>query len=153
LITNKKYFLIILFFSQIANFPQTDWIRWEKSDPSYQIQDTYENTRYDLSIETTSDIILKPIINSYWFFISDVDGANCPFYPSCSRFFLQSVKETNIAQGALMFFDRFTRDTNFLNRQFHYPYYDGQHFYDPVALYTLDTKNIKYIPPNISVKE
>ena len=153
MIINKKYLFLVLFFLQFTIFSQTDWIRWEKSDPSYQVPEPYLERQYDLKIESASDLLLKPLLNSYWFFISDVDGANCPFYPSCSRFFLESVKQTNFVQGTLMFFDRFTRDTNIIDRQKHYPFYDRQHLYDPVTLYTLKKEDIKIIPPSIYVKE
>ncbi|MFZ2324754.1 MAG: membrane protein insertion efficiency factor YidD [Ignavibacteriaceae bacterium] len=153
MIINKKYLFLVLFFLQFTIFSQTDWIRWEKSDPSYQVPEPYLERQYDLKIESASDLLLKPLLNSYWFFISDVDGANCPFYPSCSRFFLESVKQTNFVQGTLMFFDRFTRDTNIVDRQKHYAFYDSQHLYDPVTSYTLKKGDIKIIPPNIYVKE
>ena len=148
MIINKKYFFIVLFLLQLTSLSQTDWVRWEKSDPAYQINDTYIERDYDLSINSVSDILVKPVINAYWFFISDVDGANCPFNPSCSSFLVQSINETNMFQGLLMFFDRFTRDTNIYGRSDHYPRFGGKHFYDPVTLYTLDEKKINFIPAN-----
>ncbi len=69
------------------------------------------------------------------------------------NFLLESVKETNLAQGILMFFDRFTSDTNVYGRKEHYPHYDSKHFYDPVSLYTLDDRKIKFIPANTYVNE
>lgn len=146
MIINKKYFLLITLIFQFINYSQTDWVRWEKSDPTYKIEDNFRERDYDLSIESVSDVIVKPVINTYWFFISDVDGANCPFNPSCSSFLTQSIKETNIFQGTLMFFDRFTRDTNVFGRHEHYPGFGKNHFYDPVSLYTLNEEKIKYIP-------
>jgi putative component of membrane protein insertase Oxa1/YidC/SpoIIIJ protein YidD len=153
LIINSKYLLLLLFISQLTIYSQTDWVRWEKSDPTYQIEDPFLERNYDLSIESASDVLVKPVINAYWFFISDVDGANCPFNPSCSSFLAQSIKETNIFQGTLMFFDRFTRDTNVFGRHEHYPRYGMNHFYDPVSLYTLDEEKIEYIPAKTFVKE
>ena len=149
----KIYLIIVVFLLQLTISAQTDWVRWEKSDPNYQVKDSYIERDYDLSIESASDIIVKPIINAYWFFISDVDGANCPFHPSCSSFLVQSIKETNPFQGFLMFFDRFTRDTNVYGRQEHYPRFDGKHFYDPVTLYTLDEIKINFITPNDYIDE
>ncbi|MBP9581304.1 MAG: hypothetical protein KBE38_04020, partial [Ignavibacterium sp.] len=78
MIINKKYFFLILFFFQFSFYAQTDWVRWEKSDPTYQKKDSYLQREYDLSINSVSDVIIKPVINAYWFFVSDVDGANCP---------------------------------------------------------------------------
>ncbi len=142
----ERTFALTLFLLQIAVYSQSDWVRWEKSDPTYQIEDTYIEREYDLSIESATDIIVKPVINTYWFFISDVDGANCPFHPSCSSFLTQSMKETNLFQGTLMFFDRFTRDTNVFGRHEHYPRFGTNNYYDPISLYTLDENRIKYIP-------
>jgi len=153
LIINKKYLLSILFISQVAIYSQTDWVRWEKSDLTYQFKNNYLEREYDLSIESVSDVIVKPVINAYWFFVSDVDGANCPFQPSCSSFLVQSIKETNVFQGVVMFFDRFTRDTNIFGRHEHYPRYGKNHFYDPVSLYTLEEENINYIPAKTYVNE
>ncbi len=150
---NFKSFLILILFFQITILCQTDWVRWEKSEPSYQKKDNFIERDYDISINSISDLLIKPVFNAYWFFISDVDGANCPFQPSCSAFLMQSIKQTNLLQGTLMFFDRFTRDTNFLNRSQHYPYYDELHFYDPVNNYTLNSKNIIYNPPNVLIKK
>lgn len=153
MIINKKYLLSILFISQVAIYSQTDWVRWEKSDLTYQFKNNYLEREYDLSIESVSDVIVKPVINAYWFFVSDVDGANCPFQPSCSSFLVQSIKETNVFQGVVMFFDRFTRDTNIFGRHEHYPRYGKNHFYDPVSLYTLEEENINYIPAKTYVNE
>lgn len=153
MIINKKYLLSILFISQVAIYSQTDWVRWEKSDLTYQLKNNYLEREYDLSIESVSDVIVKPVINAYWFFVSDVDGANCPFQPSCSSFLVQSIKETNVFQGVVMFFDRFTRDTNIFGRHEHYPRYGKNHFYDPVSLYTLEEENINYIPAKTYVNE
>lgn len=153
MIINKKYLLSILFISQVAIYSQTDWVRWEKSDLTYQLKNNYLEREYDLSIESVSDVIVKPVINAYWFFVSDVDGANCPFQPSCSSFLVQSIKETNVFQGVVMFFDRFTRDTNIFGRHEHYPRYGKNHFYDPVSFYTLEEENINYIPAKTYVNE
>ncbi len=50
--------MILTFFLifQIVGYSQTDWVRWEKSDPTYQIKDSYQIRDYDLSIRSTSDV-------------------------------------------------------------------------------------------------
>ena len=155
MIINKFILVLISLFIQlsISVYSQTDWVRWEKSDPTYQKKDTHLNRDFDLSSQSVSDVIVKPLINAYWFFVSDVDGANCPFHPSCSSFLVQSIKETNPFKGTLMFFDRFTRDTNVFGRLEHYPRYGNNHFYDPISLYTLDKEKIKIIPTNTFINE
>lgn len=153
MIISKNIVLLFFILLTFSVYPQIDWVRWEKSDPTYQIKNNSIEREYDLSIETVSDVIVKPVINAYWFLISDVDGANCPFEPSCSSFFVKSINETNILQGTIMFFDRFTRDTNAFGRQKHYPMFGKNHFYDPVSLYTLDKSKINYIPTNTYLQE
>jgi putative component of membrane protein insertase Oxa1/YidC/SpoIIIJ protein YidD len=153
LIINKKIICLFFLFLTFSVYSQTDWVRWEKSDPSYQQEDDYEQRDYNLSIESVSDIFVKPIVNAYWFFISDVDGANCPFHPSCSSFLVQSIQETNPVQGTIMFFDRFTRDTNIFGRLEHYPRYGKRHYYDPITLYILDKQQIKIISVNTFVDD
>lgn len=153
LIKNKFWILFLcLIFTEILP-SQTDWVRWEKFNPSYQIPDKNIEREIDFEISTISDLITKPIIFTYRFFISDVDGANCPFQPSCSHFFLDAVEETNLVQGTVMFFDRFTRDTNVFDRHEQYPIFDLNHYYDPANLYKLQLSEIKIFPARMFVKK
>ena len=130
---------------------QTDWERWGKPDFSYEVRTDNTQRNYNISGDNAGEIILKTAATGYWLFISDVDGDNCPFNPTCSSFFLQSVKETNIIQGTFMFADRFTRDMDIFGRTSHYPIAKNKHFYDPPTLYTLDKSKIKYIPAGVAV--
>lgn len=145
-----KLFIIVCFWMTIL-FSQTDWERWGKADFSYEIHNDKTQRNYTINGDNAGQIILKTAALGYWFFISDVDGDNCPFSPTCSSFFLQSVKETNIVQGTLMFSDRFTRDMNIIGRLSHYPIAKNKHFYDPPTLYTLNKDKIKYIPAGVIV--
>lgn len=147
-IRNKFYLLMIFsLLIVVSSVAQTDWQRWEKSRPNYLKEYSHSERDYSYSDNSFSYIISKTLINAYWFFISDVDGDNCPFHPSCSAFFVKSVEETNLFQGVLMFFDRFTRDSNPVGREDHYPVYKNYRFYDPPSLYTLDKSKIRFIPP------
>jgi len=133
--------LTIIFFISINCFCQTDWERWEKAETSYKLEDPYSKREYSFS-GNTGEIVLKTFVNGYWFFVSEVDGDNCPFQPSCSSFFIESVKETNIFQGILMFADRFTRDINFYNRDERYPRAGNGRYFDPPLLYTMNKKKL-----------
>lgn len=148
----KIIFALILFFLFTPIYAQTDWVKWEKADLSYSKNNDYTKRDYSISGESFSEIIIKSMISAYWFFISDVDGENCPFNPSCSSFFVQAVKETNLPQGVLMFFDRFTRDLNIFNRANKYPRIGVAHYHDPVSLYTLDEDKIQYISLSTFIK-
>lgn len=148
----KKLFLLVLLYGFISTYSQTDWVKWEKADLSYKKINEYTKRNYSISGESFSEIAVRSMTAAYWFFISDVDGDNCPFSPSCSNFFVKAVKETNLPQGMLMFFDRFTRDLNIFNRDNKYPRIGSVHYYDPVYLYTLDEDKIRYLPPNTFIK-
>jgi len=110
-----KYFLLFILISY-SGFAQTDWQRWEKSEASYAPERKPVERSYRIDGSNPVNVFLKGAAVSYWVFVSDVDGDNCPFTPSCSSFFLESVKESNIIQGTLLFADRFTRDFNVFNR-------------------------------------
>ena len=140
-----KYFLIFLVLIFSTNlFSQTDWEKWGKAKIDYTFKDNYRHRDYNFSSDNAGSFLVKSFVNTYWFFISDLDGDNCPFRPSCSAFFLDAVKETNIFQGTLMFFDRFTRDTNIF-KEGEYPREKSGYYFDPSSLYTLSGK-INYIP-------
>ena len=143
-------FTFIILLAGIA-FPQTDWIKWGKADIKYEKPDNIRHRDYSFKSENVSGLIVKSAANAYWYFFSELDGDNCPFRPSCSAFFVKASKETNIVQGTLMFFDRFTRDFNLYKRHEHYPRVKDGHYYDPVAMYKLDNNEINYIPPGVVV--
>ena len=145
----QKYFVILFIFLLSSRLcAQTDWERWGKADADYRIPEPSQQMDYSLDDKEPGHLVLKSAADIYWIFISDVDGDNCPFSPSCSAFFMQSVKKTNIIQGLLMFADRFTRDMDIYYKQQRYPLIkSGNKFYDPPSLYTLDYSGINFIPP------
>ncbi len=132
----KIFFVILLSVSPVL-FAQSDWTKWEAAKPSFKIPVETDNEN-GKSNGTATDKILTGARQLYAFFISDLDGDNCPFYPSCSHFFVRAVRATNLLQGALMFADRFVRDTNFLKDPAQYPVKIKHRFYDPVFLYDLN---------------
>ncbi|MCX6149122.1 MAG: membrane protein insertion efficiency factor YidD [Ignavibacteriales bacterium] len=153
----KRTYLILLIsvisiLTPLNIHSQTDWQRWEPKEISYQL---LVPEKADLLFDNTSisNFVLSGARNTYKLFISDLDGDNCPFNPTCSSFFIQAVKETNIFQGALMFGDRFTRDFNIFKRKGFYPLAKNNHFYDPVDNYTLHQEKIRIIPTSEVVNE
>ena len=142
-----KFIFIIVFIPLLLLNAQTDWEKWEKADIDYTLKDNYRHRDYSFDSGNVGNFGVKSFVNAYWFFVSDVDGDNCPFRPSCSSFFVDAVKETNIFQGTLMFFDRFTRDINIF-KEGKYPREKSGYYYDPSSLYTL-SKKINYIPANV----
>ncbi len=147
----KIYFLII--FISTSAFCQLDNQKWKKADLTYQKPNNFRHRNYSFEFNDAGDFVKKSVAYTYWFFISDVDGDNCPFRPSCSAFLIQSVEETNIAQGMLMFFDRFTRDMNIYKRHDHYPRVKTGYYYDPPTNYTLKEGRINYFPSTLIVEE
>jgi len=143
----KKVILIYILFS-IHLQAQTDWIRWEKEYPNFQIK----NDEVHKSKLLENNSFLSILKKSYSVLISDLDGDNCPFYPTCSSFFVQAVQETNILKGTLMFADRFTRDSNLFKSKFHYPYHISGKFYDPITNYFMLDSTITFNPTKIIMK-
>ncbi len=94
------------------------------------------------SVEAHETAVNASILNYtskvYHVLISEADGDRCPFIPTCSGFFVESVHKTNFLQGLCMFADRFTRDANPVNREENYRF-DVKHrrFADPVQKYIL----------------
>ncbi|NOX66085.1 MAG: membrane protein insertion efficiency factor YidD [Chlorobi bacterium] len=136
---------IILFFILYAGIvsAQTDWIKWGKADVDYEISSQHQRS-HSIDDSSIGSSILSGLQVSYAVLISDVDGDNCPFYPTCSSFFVRSIKETNIFQGTLMFADRFTRDSNLFKRRDHYPVHYSGRLYDPTYNYYLDQNKVKF---------
>ena len=122
-------------------------VKWEKTEIRYAKNFDEFEQNHSSTDQNNSASVLKSLASAYWFFISDLDGNNCPFRPSCSRFFIEAVSETNLVQGTLMFADRFTRDLNIFNRLNKYPRTSSSYLYDPISLYTLDESKIRYLPP------
>lgn len=128
-----KQLLFIVLFLSASLFAQSDWQRWEKKSVEYQIH----QAEHSQIVSTESPSFLSFMKQGYSFLISDLDGDNCPFYPTCSAFFVQSVNRTNFITGVLMFADRFTRDSNLFKSKTHYPRYINGKLYDPVENYLL----------------
>lgn len=148
----RKILMLIVFLTSVV-YSQTDWERWGKADVSYEIKKVEfpDETKEESGDILTS--ILSLTRKVYAFFISDIDGDNCPFYPSCSNFYVKSVKAEGIIKGTLMFADRFTRDMNFLKSRSHYPLHITGRFYDPPENYTLNRDKIVYYPSETTVKK
>lgn len=143
---------ILFFLFAVSLVAQTDWQRWEKAQPDYLKSSNPSERNFSYAKSDLPYLLSKTLINTYWIFISELDGDNCPFHPSCSSFFFQSIEETNLIQGTLMFFDRFTRDSNPVNREEHYPIYKNYRFYDPPKLYALNKEKIQFISPHTVIK-
>ena len=146
-----KIALITLLLASAVASAQTDWVKWGKADYSYQQKDFSSQRDYSIDSQNLGREALKTFADAYWILISDVDGDNCSFSPTCSNFFVQSVENTNLVQGTLMFFDRFTRDMDIFGKLGQYPRVPDGHFYDPISLYTLNPGKINYVPPPVVV--
>jgi putative component of membrane protein insertase Oxa1/YidC/SpoIIIJ protein YidD len=131
----KKALFILLFSTTI--FAQHDWQRWSAAEVNYEVLST-KGKSYEIDNSNISMLLMSGLKNAYYFLISDLDGDNCPFYPSCSTFFVESVKITNIFQGALMFSDRFTRDMNLFKDPQQYQVHSSGKFFDPAENYSFN---------------
>ncbi len=89
---------------------------------------------YDLE-GNAGEVVFKILVNGYRLFISEPDGENCPFNPSCSRFFIESLQQTNIFEAVLMTSDRLIRDTSFGDKYKHYHVDKFGRLIDPPSRY------------------
>lgn len=138
----KKYFWIMFLLGSFC-LAQTDWVKWESKQVSYELP-THLHHDYTVDRSGFGLAVISLVRNAYYFFISDLDGNNCAFSPSCSSFYLQAIKENSIFKGTLMFADRFTRDINFFKGLNRYPMLPSNNFFDPVYNYTLHSEKIKF---------
>jgi len=104
---------LFFFVFVIAIAAQQENKRWAKIHANYEIKNTNQDAHQSIG---ESDF-LGGAHGLYKYLISDLDGDNCPFSPSCSNFFIQAAQQTNLIKASLMFADRFMRDTNFFNRE------------------------------------
>ena len=125
---NKLKLVLIFFLFTSTAYCQIENLKWQKVDLLYEKPIRLSKRDYSFQADNAGEFITKSLANAYWFFISDVDGDNCPFRPTCSTFLIQSTKETNIFQASLMFFDRFTRDMNIVKGHNHYPRVNGGYY-------------------------
>ena len=138
-------FFVILLFVCGSLYAQTDWTRWGKAPVDYTIKPTGDISD-EVPAPKRGSKFVAGLRSVYGFFISDLDGDNCAFYPSCSRFFVEATGETNFFNALFAFGDRFTRDTNFFKGRNHYPLLKNGKLYDPPINYTLRSSKINYIP-------
>ena len=134
--------LYILFLVVSTAYSQTDWQKWEAKQVSYELPTKPTAQTQDESASLTGTL-LNSLKSSYSFLISDYDGDNCPFSPSCANFFVEAVEETNMLTGTFMFADRFTRDMNIFKGVNHYSLYKNEKYFDPAINYTLNLQKIK----------
>ncbi len=140
--------LTILIFLTAAVFAQTETHWWSKKKADNKIPEISERN-YSIDDSSVMMSLVSGFQYAYYFLISDYDGDNCPFTPTCSNFFVQSVKRTNIFQGALMFADRFTRDLNFIERD-KYPRSHGGKLIDLPRNYELEESDIVILPKHVN---
>ena len=146
----KVAVVAVLIFCFTAS-AQSEKEKWDKAGYSFSKKTISASRDYSLNGRVI-DIPVKVLLDVYWALVSEPSGDVCPYTPSCSNFFLQSVQQSNIIRGSLMFFDRFTRDMNVVNRLQRYPVAKNGKLYDPVCNYLLKPEKLIYIPPYIENK-
>lgn len=139
------YIVIVVLLCSGLSLAQPEHTVWGEQQYSPLRPTLIEERNYSLSDVNLVTAPLKILAMGYWFFISDQDGENCPFNPSCSQFAVESFKEANPLFALMMTSDRLIRDTNIFDRAGHYRYYKKR-LYDPVTNHVLDTEKIRLTP-------
>ncbi len=144
MITNQTYlrrcFLILFLFSFCTLYSQ-ETSRWGAAAKPYPSLPVNHKGPITFDIDDPASLPVDAFIFIYRHGISEHDGDNCPFHPSCSSFLLDAVKSEGLITGGLMFWDRFTRDVNIYNRKDKYTIHSSGRFYDPPFYYS-SSRNI-----------
>lgn len=106
---------IFFFLIALPVLPQA----WQPSTVDWSEELPVKKKFYELS-GSVAEVSFIILVNGYRLFVSEPDGENCPFDPSCSRFFIESLKQTNLFEAILLASDRLIRDTSFGNKHRHY---------------------------------
>ena len=104
--------------------------------PAVQSVHSPESTSYDVSIP---QVLLKSSFKFYKKYITEQDMSNCPFYPSCSQYIVDAVKQNGIF-GFVQGLERLKRCTNTEHSRGLYPTLANGKHYDPVPPKKGDSK-------------
>jgi len=89
------------------------------------------NSEIKTNFTNETDGFVLELFFFYKKYISSQDGNHCPFYPSCSLYFVHSIKKHGVLIGVFETFDRLTRCNP--NRRNQYMEYEKSGLmYDPV---------------------
>ncbi|HRI45672.1 MAG TPA: membrane protein insertion efficiency factor YidD [Ignavibacteriaceae bacterium] len=117
-----------------------------KKEINYTAEESFPLRDSTNSNSSSIDKVINSLLFIYSKTISEHDGDNCPFHPSCSSFFLDAVQKTDLISGTLLFADRFTRDTNPIkSSRKHFLLPNGK-LYDPVKKYLLKSERFIFSP-------
>lgn len=130
-----KYIFLFIISSPFFLSAQSETEKWEKGKYNYEIKSSHLNSHSHNSDGSAAGLTIA----LYKFLISDLDGDNCAFAPSCSSFFVEAVNESGLFRGTLMFADRLTRDFNPTGRNENYPLKLNGKYIDPVRYYVQTT--------------
>jgi putative component of membrane protein insertase Oxa1/YidC/SpoIIIJ protein YidD len=91
-------------------------------------------TAYDVLVGKTEEeeSVVDKVLRFYQENISSHDGARCLFYPTCSQFAGQTVKEYGLFLGMLMTIDRMVYREDPLSLQYYSYYEQMDRYHDPV---------------------
>ena len=99
-------------------------------DALFKVKPKNDQQKNAIRIDNEIQLILTGGFAFYKKFISPQDALHCAFYPSCSRYALETI-ESNGVLGIFDAIDRLTRCNGFSPEKYDL-YHDSQLFYDPV---------------------
>jgi len=109
-IINVTFMMVIFLFSGIQKVSaqsETDFDALKQfTFDTLVVKPVYK--QYNVETGTLKQLVTILFIG-YKKFISSQDAANCPFHPSCSEYFVQSVQKKGIIWGTLNGIDRLKR--------------------------------------------
>lgn len=99
--------LIVIFYSDVFSQTDFDYQTIDKIEISKEINKE-DFSKYSNQVGTFQMLFSSSFL-FYKKYISSQDIGDCPFHPSCSEYFIQSIQKKGVILGFLNGFDRYKR--------------------------------------------
>lgn len=127
----KLKLIIILSFLEIGF---SIWAQDNEKEDLKNLFEVPEHTSYDSYIKNSSnelEFTAAVLFVGYKYFFSSQDMQSCVFYPSCSVYAVECLRQEPFPKSVFKIFDRLTRCHPFASPKYYKIHESGQ-FYDPV---------------------
>lgn len=130
----SKYFLLIIFFSCIANYSNSQILIDQELKSLFTNKNIVKpDFKKPLNNAVNEfDIVFSTGFLFYKSFISSQDKPSCIFSPSCSEFAVEAFQKEGLFPGWITTFDRLSRCHGFAKPTHYHFDTEKKLFYDPV---------------------
>ena len=111
----------VFFCLSVNTAKADDWGPWEVADPNLQHRSQTESNP------------LTQIVSNFQKYISPIDGARCPMYPTCSAYAQQALHKHGPLLGTFMTADRLMHEGDAIEQREIIMKWGFQRYFDPLA--------------------